>query len=228
MTVPVRAPFRSPVSPMIDRSNSSDALDRALAWLCARGVRVPANARAQLVQHAALVRAWNKAVSLVSHGDVRELEARHTADSLSLLPYVADGHGACLVDVGSGAGFPAVPIKVMRPDLRVVLYERSTRKAGFLRQVVGALGLDGVEIVAGPFDGVSVRDGVDVVTARAVERPEALAGAMLAQVARGAVLLGQARAYVDAAGERFHVEPVRDDAAALGLRRGELWLIRRR
>jgi 16S rRNA (guanine527-N7)-methyltransferase len=90
---------------------------------------------------------WNAKINLVGPateaGVVREL----LLDSLIPCPHLPDS--GALLDVGSGAGFPAVPIKICKPGLRVTLLEPNRKKCSFLRQVIRVAGLQGVEVVRG-------------------------------------------------------------------------------
>ena len=126
----------------------------------------------RLEAYEALVRRWNTRWNLVSRHDMDRLRARHVEDSLELLPWCRGR----LADVGSGAGFPGVPLAIARPGSAVVLIERSERKARFLEQVVIELGLANVEVIAQDV-GELLRSGrapaerFDTVTARAVAPP---------------------------------------------------------
>ena len=88
--------------------------------------------------HLSLIRQWTPLIGLVSEGDVAFLEERHLIDSLSLVPYILRfcGTSGTLLDVGTGGGFPAVPVKCLLPGLHTILVERSVRKAGFLHRLV--------------------------------------------------------------------------------------------
>ena len=121
-----------------------------------------------------LIRRWNARGNLVARGDLQRLRDRHVLDSLALLPWWSGD----LADVGSGAGFPGVPLAIARPDSPVTLIERSERKARFLRQVAIELSLANVKVVeadVGRRDGLGSLDGrvFDTVTARAVAPPGA-------------------------------------------------------
>jgi 16S rRNA (guanine527-N7)-methyltransferase len=177
--------------------------------LKALGLELAEDQWQQLAEHMALVAEWNDVLSLVSECDVGQLWERHVLDALALAPWVkaaADVEGL-LLDIGSGGGFPAVPLKVAFPKLGVAMIERSTRKAGFLRKVVAALELRRVEIVAEPFRESAGRWKPDVITARAVEKVERVMRGVLGLVEQGSVWLCQSNV-PDSALAGFHVEHV--------------------
>ena len=150
----------------------------------------------------------------------------HVADSLSLVPYMPER--GLLLDIGSGGGFPAIPLKIVRPGLDVVLVERSSKKVGFLRKVIGALGLKGVKLVEGEFP-VCCRDlRPDVVTARAVERGNKVLRQIAKFLPERARFLCQSGDPEGKLGEMFHVEHVEDGWSWQGLRRGELYIVTRK
>jgi 16S rRNA (guanine527-N7)-methyltransferase len=97
--------------------------------------------------------------------------------------------GATVTDVGSGAGLPGVPLALARPDLDIVLLEPLQRRVVFLREVVAALGLDGVRVVRGRAEDPTETVGVDVVTARAVAPLSRLAGWCLPLLRSGGSLI---------------------------------------
>jgi 16S rRNA (guanine527-N7)-methyltransferase len=87
---------------------------------------------------------WRKKINLVSRKDDREIILKDFLDSLTLVKYIS-GMG-CLLDLGSGAGFPGFPLKIVFPDLKVFFLEATRKKVFFLREVQRLLGLEGVEI----------------------------------------------------------------------------------
>jgi len=84
---------------------------------------------------------WNSRVNLVSLKEPEDLPVKHIADSLSALPFLP-ASAAALLDLGSGAGFPGIPLKIVRRPLRVFLLESSRRKISFLKTVIRSLGLE--------------------------------------------------------------------------------------
>ena len=99
-----------------------------------------------LARYLELLLRWNRVVGLTSARTVDEVVRRHVAESL----LCAAALPACdaLLDLGSGAGFPGIPVQLARPELRVTLAEANGRKAAFLRETVRELGLD-TEVFAG-------------------------------------------------------------------------------
>ena len=115
-----------------------------------------------------LVRHWNRAYSLVSRRDADRLETRHIADSLSLVPWI---EGVRLADIGSGAGFPGIPLAIAGPQWRVTLVERSEKKARFLRQALIELEIENAEVVLKDARAFDPDTPFDTVTVRAVAKP---------------------------------------------------------
>lgn len=186
----------------------------------------PAMAR-KFALHLDLLREWNAFAALVSIRDEALLVESHLVDSLSLAPYLGQGTGdGILLDIGPGGGFPALPLKVAMPGLRLVLVERAERKVGFLRKALAILELDDVRLALGEFPAAVGRDlEPDWITSRAVERPERVRRAILKYMKPGAAYLCQGEPpVVDA---RFHVEHIEDDWSRKGLRRGRLSVVRR-
>jgi 16S rRNA (guanine527-N7)-methyltransferase len=93
---------------------------------------------------------WNSRMNLTSASALADAERIHLLDSLTLVPLIRRDQPAAerVVDVGSGAGFPGLAIKVVMPELHVVLIEATRKKADFLRWMAGELGCEGVEVVA--------------------------------------------------------------------------------
>ncbi len=123
--------------------NEQTALERGLRQLHLEADTGQIDA---LLEHVRLIRKWAAGYNLVSRGDLDALVTRHVLDSLAIHPWV---RGNCLLDVGSGAGFPGVPLAIMQPDLEVTLLDTSGKRARFLRQVIRSLGLENVQVIHG-------------------------------------------------------------------------------
>jgi len=159
---------------------------------------------------------WNQRINLTAISGHQEVQRRHFVDSLScLLAFFHDGESGAipdrlplqrddrplrLLDVGSGAGFPGVPLKIMRPDLRVTLLEATGKKVSFLKQLVDMLELEGIDVLKGRAEELGHdpvhREAYDLVVARAVAHMRVLCeyglpflrlgGRMVAQKGEGA------------------------------------------
>ena len=114
---------------------------------------------------------WNTRINLTAITDPEEVLLKHFLDSLSLL-IVYDRPGARLLDIGTGAGFPGLPLKIARPQWQVTLLEATGKKVTFLRHVIETLQLKNVVAVHGRAEELAhnaeYRASFDVVTARAV------------------------------------------------------------
>src|SRR6266511_3120408 len=132
----------------------------------------------QLATYAAELRRWNERVNLTAIDDEAGIVVRHFLDSLRCALSWGDAPGS-LVDVGAGAGFPGLPLKILRPELRLTLVESVAKKAAFLRHVVDMLGLAGVEVVVARAEALgrdaAHRGRYDVAVARAVAELRVLA-----------------------------------------------------
>ena len=89
---------------------------------------------------------WNRRINLVSEKSSREIVIRHFLDSLTAAPSIASRDGL-LIDLGSGAGFPGIPLRIALPDLQLMLVESSRKKTSFLSHIVRTLPLEGVTVV---------------------------------------------------------------------------------
>jgi 16S rRNA (guanine527-N7)-methyltransferase len=89
---------------------------------------------------------WNRRINLVSEKSSREIVIRHFLDSLTAVPSITCRDGL-LIDLGSGAGFPGIPLRIALPELQLMLVESSRKKTSFLAHIVRTLPLDGVTVV---------------------------------------------------------------------------------
>ncbi|MDZ4859972.1 MAG: RsmG family class I SAM-dependent methyltransferase [Candidatus Hydrogenedentes bacterium] len=177
----------------------------------------------QLKFHVELIQKWNRIVGLVSKGDVDKLWERHVVDSLSVAAVIKriglhEGH---LLDIGSGGGFPAIPIKTVIPRLTVTMIERSVDKVGFLRKVLSSLSQSGISVFHGNFPCVGVDFTPQLVTARAVEKPYRLRSPILGLLNSRSTLILQANAPLP----QCKNISVHDQWSHGGARRSQLWLV---
>jgi 16S rRNA (guanine527-N7)-methyltransferase len=123
--------------------------------------------------YASLLLEWNARIHLVSKGDARsDRILRHFADSLLIFKAVDIPKNASLLDLGAGAGFPSIPIKIVRSDIRLTLVESTHKKTLFLRKLIEILELKDVRILDQRAEELSEEADLavafDLVTAKAV------------------------------------------------------------
>lgn len=131
-------------------------------------VEVTAKLCDQIRVYTDLLLRWNRRISLTTVTDPLEILRFHFAESLLAVSSVPIRHGR-LADVGSGAGFPAIPIRMASEDLQLTLIESNRKKSAFLAEVARELFLSGVMILSERMEEVRDEDfKVDFITARAV------------------------------------------------------------
>jgi 16S rRNA (guanine527-N7)-methyltransferase len=126
-----------------------DALDQGLAEL---GLHLPPDARAAIDDHVRLLLAWTESINLTAIRDPVDVARRHIVDSLTAVPLLRARDPGPTIDLGSGGGFPGLPLAAALPDLPVTLLDPIAKKTRFLTTAVEAIGL---------------ADRVSVMTARA-------------------------------------------------------------
>jgi 16S rRNA (guanine527-N7)-methyltransferase len=146
--------------------NDSMFIKVAAEW----GLALGNTQRDQFALYARELALWNARVNLTAVDDAAGIGTRHFLDSLSLARVWGEPNN--LIDIGSGAGFPGLPLKILRPTLYLTLVESVHKKAAFLRHIVAELGLTGVEVVSARAEVLGQqmehREVYDVATARAV------------------------------------------------------------
>ena len=141
--------------------------------------------------------AWNRRVNLTTITAYEAVQVRHFADSLAVLLAVGDleAEAVRLIDIGTGAGFPGLPLKIVNPGWQVTLVEATRKKTAFLEHLVAALRLEGVEVVWARAEELGrdprYREGFDLATARAVAELAVLAEYALPLVRVGGRFVAQ-------------------------------------
>ncbi|MBS5843403.1 MAG: 16S rRNA (guanine(527)-N(7))-methyltransferase RsmG [Clostridiales bacterium] len=90
---------------------------------------------------------WNKIMNLTAVTDEREIVLKHYIDSITILPYLDRICCKTFIDIGTGAGFPGIPVKILRPDINVVLLDSLGKRVNFLNAVISELGLKEIRAV---------------------------------------------------------------------------------
>ena len=124
----------------------------------------------QFYKYMNLLIEWNKKINLTSIEEPQEIILKHFIDSLTINSYIEDNQ--TLVDVGTGAGFPGIPIKIYRPNVKIVLVDSLNKRINFLNEVIKELNLKDIETVHSRVEDFGknskYRESFDIVTARAV------------------------------------------------------------
>jgi 16S rRNA (guanine527-N7)-methyltransferase len=129
----------------------------------------------QFMRYLAHLIEWNKAINLTAIIDPKEIIIKHFVDSLVALVATSFPQNGVVLDVGSGGGFPGIPLKIVRPDMRLVLVEPVQKKCSFLSSVIGLLKLQDVSTFAGSIEQYakrSISHVVDIIVVRALKYDE--------------------------------------------------------
>jgi 16S rRNA (guanine527-N7)-methyltransferase len=128
----------------------------------------------QVANYLDLLLKWNAKINLTAIRTPEEIVTRHFGESFFAARHLLakENQPGSAIDIGSGAGFPGLPMKIWSPDLGLKLIESNGRKATFLREVSRALELSGVEVISKRAEDVETRG--DLVTLRAVEHFESV------------------------------------------------------
>ncbi len=134
------------------------------AGVAEMGLGVSLEAQQKLLSYLSLLQKWNKVYNLTAVRDPLEMVTLHLLDSLSVLPYVK---AKSLLDVGSGGGLPGVVLAICMPQLQVTTIDAVQKKAIFMRQVKGELGLENLQVVHGRVESIQPTEKFEVIISRA-------------------------------------------------------------
>jgi len=178
---------------------------------------------AQLVDYLELLLKWNARTNLTAIRDPDEIVRRHFGESLFLGAHLRDC--STLLDFGSGAGFPGVPVQLLRPEIAVTLAESQGKKAAFLREVVRHFGLQ-TEVWASRVEAMPSERRFDAVALRAVDKMDSAVREAAARASGCMLILGTSRAsFADVLAAEF---PVVERLPLPGSADGVLEVLRRR
>lgn len=110
------------------------------------GIGIDKNQTERFFKYKNLLLEWNEKMNLTAITDEREIILKHFADSVSILRF-ADFRGKSVVDVGTGAGFPGIPLKIIFPDIKLLLLDSLNKRVNFLKNTVSELGFENVQCV---------------------------------------------------------------------------------
>ncbi len=134
-------------------------------------IRLSEEQISQLERYNELLCEWNEKINLTAITDPKGVAVKHFADSLSIFNYIDVPQNARVIDVGTGAGFPGLVLKIARPDIQLTLLDSLQKRLNFLNVVCGELNLDAVLIHSRAEEGgqnLDLREGFDLVVSRAV------------------------------------------------------------
>jgi len=144
---------------------------------------------------------WNKRVNLTRITGYEEVQVKHFLDSLTVAQAVKIAPGLCLIDIGSGAGVPGLPLKIAFPEIRLTLLDSTAKKTDFLRHINARMGLNDVEVVTGRAEDVGhqapYRESFDLVLARGVAPLSTLVELTLPFCSVGSSFVSQKKGKID-------------------------------
>ena len=128
-----------------------------------------------------MLQEWNKKINLTAITEPQEILSKHFIDSLTIVPYIKESYQ--ILDIGTGAGFPGIPLKIIYENAQITLLDALNKRIHFLQTVIQELQLTNVQAVHGRAEEYSkqekVRESYDIVTSRAVARLNVLLEYML-------------------------------------------------
>lgn len=134
------------------------------AGIADMGLDISAEMQQRLLAYLALLQKWNKVYNLTAVRDPLEMVTLHLLDSLSVLPYIKV---KSLLDAGSGGGLPGIVLAICIPTLRVTTIDTVQKKAIFMRQVKGELGLDNLQVMHARVENFKPTEKFEAITSRA-------------------------------------------------------------
>lgn len=145
----------------------------------------------QLYNYKKLVVEWNEKINLTAITEDLEFVVKHFVDSLTINKYIEPEK--TIIDIGTGAGFPGIPIKILNKDNKVVLFDSLNKRLNVLDDIIQKIGLDNIETLHGraeeTFKNKNYREKYDIATSRAVAALNVLVELMLPAVKVGGVCI---------------------------------------
>ena len=140
------------------------AADQLKHGLIALGLNLDGDTQLRLLDYVALIEKWNRVYNLTAIREPEKMVSHHLLDSLAVAPHL---HARRLLDVGSGAGLPGIPLALANPDMHVTLLDSNHKKAAFLKQAVIELKLANAAVCAERVESWQAGDKFDAIISRA-------------------------------------------------------------
>ncbi|MEB8123895.1 16S rRNA (guanine(527)-N(7))-methyltransferase RsmG [Staphylococcus succinus] len=156
--------------------------------LSTHGIELSNEQRQQFQTYYQMLVEWNEKMNLTSITEEHEVYLKHFYDSIAPSFYTDLTQPLTICDIGAGAGFPSIPLKIIFPNLHVTIVDSLNKRIHFLNQLAEALGLENVSFVhdrAETYGKGAYRESYDIVTARAVARLSVLSELCLPLVKKG-------------------------------------------
>jgi 16S rRNA (guanine527-N7)-methyltransferase len=169
----------------------NDEKTRITNWFSINKLAITQEQTDQFVQYLEMIFETSKKMNLVSKNDLPSLVERHLLDSLGALTSFEFLPGTHIADLGSGAGFPGIPLAIARPDIKIDLIESRRLKCLFLKSVVESLELENVDVIHDRWE--NLKTTYDIILARAVYSETELKRIALPRLNETGVLLYFAR-----------------------------------
>lgn len=126
----------------------------------------------RFIKYKDLLKEWNTKINITAITDDDEIDIKHFLDSLTPFATELFNGNKKVIDIGTGGGFPGLPLKIINTDLDMTLLDSLNKRIIFLNQVIAELGLDGIEAIHGRAEELSIkpnfREGFDICVSRAV------------------------------------------------------------
>jgi 16S rRNA (guanine527-N7)-methyltransferase len=156
------------------------------------GLTIGENHAEQFIRYLAHLIEWNKVINLTAIIDPKEIIIKHFVDSLVALVATSFPQNNMVLDVGSGGGFPGIPLKIVRSDLRLTLVEPVQKKCSFLNSLIGMLKLHAISTFNGTIEQYAKRPNnqvIDTVVVRALKFEEIKKHISALLISKGKVVL---------------------------------------
>lgn len=168
--------------------------EKILKGAADQGIQLDENAAALYLKYMDLLLEWNQKVNLTAITEPEDIITKHFLDSISILPYIKKKYQIFnMLDVGTGAGFPGVPVKIADPEINVVLLDSLNKRINFLNTLINELGLQAITAVHGRAEDFAqkpeFREKFDLVVSRAVAKLSVLSELCLPFVKVGGIFV---------------------------------------
>lgn len=188
-------------------------LEKFRQGLDALSVRLTDAQTEQFIKYYELLIKWNKVMNLTGITEFEDVISKHFLDSLCLVRTADLSENLSVLDLGTGAGFPGIPLKIAFPDLQIVLMDSLNKRIRFLNEVISVLGLENITAVHGRAEEMArkkeYRETFDLCVSRAVANLSSLSEYCLPFVKTGGKFIsyksGTADEEINNAGKAFHV-----------------------